>query len=187
MRGPWERALGTGLLVWVSGAYSVPPNRPAWACGRTRSLAELHSRPQTRWINADCLGMTVSSGPHKKSAEREREGGRDGKREREKIKEKTVKQRDNCIELQQISSLFHHFIPLLLVFIYRNFLVLSLCFSERRTLYKNIKDPVPRKYILSLFTLCALKFSKTSYCCYSFQWKHKRRNLMQLFYIQWPH
>lgn len=80
-------------------------------------------------------------------------------KEREKKrKKKTVKQRDNCIELQQISSLFHHFIPLLLVFIYSNVPVLSLCSSERHTPHENIKGIVHRKInILSLFTLCVLK------------------------------
>lgn len=31
------------------------------------ALAALRSRPLARWINADCLGMTRSSGPHRKS------------------------------------------------------------------------------------------------------------------------
>lgn len=31
------------------------------------SLAALCSRPLSPWINADCLGMTRSSGPHRKS------------------------------------------------------------------------------------------------------------------------
>lgn len=31
------------------------------------ALAALCSRPLAPWINADCLGMTRSSGPHKES------------------------------------------------------------------------------------------------------------------------
>lgn len=31
------------------------------------SLAALRSGPLSPWINADCLGMTRSSGPHRKS------------------------------------------------------------------------------------------------------------------------
>ncbi len=84
-KGP--RALG----FWCgwAGPIACLQTGPAWACGRT-SLAELHSRPQTRWINADCLGMTVSSGPHKKSAEREKETEAGMEKEREKkIKKKS--------------------------------------------------------------------------------------------------
>lgn len=55
------------MCVCVYSGCSVACISTGQGEGSSGCLAALCSRPLAPWINADCLGMTRSSGPHKES------------------------------------------------------------------------------------------------------------------------